>query len=263
MVFFCCDGCGETFKMHMLQNAVTATLSVVLNEYRNHTTCISEAERYEKTIYRGARKLDDSGTGHRQHQHNGKKLTPQEKWNQTIQIAAETSPPGLKSYMNQLAMQENEKQFRNFAANSLRLKGPNGEKKAIGEIWALLFKAREEEKQKQLAEEEAKKKAQEAKTPKISNKSKAASVSSDDNNSDESSPKLPSEKQVTKAIKKVLKQAPKKQMKFKALRKRVQESLAFKADKSGKKKWKKLVQQCVDANSKRLLVDGKTVTLKK
>lgn len=245
---------------------LTICCDLYADEYRNHTTCISEAERYEKTIYRGTRKLDDSGTGHRQHQNNGKKLTPQEKWNQTIQIAAETAPPALKAYMDQLAMQENvprkEKQFRNFAANSLRLKSQNGEK-AIGEIWALLFKVREEEKQKQLAEEEAKKKAQKAKTPKISNKSKAASVSSDDNNSEESSPELPSEKKVTKAVKKVLKQAPKKQLKFKALRKRVEESLAFKADKAGKKKWKKLVQQCVDANPKRLVVDGKTVTLKK
>lgn len=240
------------------------------DEYRNHTSCISEAERYEKTIYRGARKLDDSGTGHRQGgPQRIKKLTPQEAWNRTIEIAAEKAPQSLKSYMDQLAMLENvprkEKQFRNFTVNSLRLKGPGGEK-IKNEIWAFLAKVRDEEKKRREEEDNARKekhqsqKSEEDKKP----EPKAASVSEDDDNSSSisksSTPELPSEKAVTKAMKKVLKKAPNKQLKFKAVRKQVQESLAFKAD---KKQWKKLCQRCVDSNPKKLVLDGKVVSLRK
>ena len=61
------------------------------DEYRAHTSCISEAERYEKLIYRRARKLDESGTGHCTYgQQGGKnKLSPHEAWKQIIRVAAE------------------------------------------------------------------------------------------------------------------------------------------------------------------------------
>lgn len=184
--------------------------------------------------------------------------------------------------MDQLAMLENvprkEKQFRNFTVNSLRLRGPGGEN-IKGEIWALLSKVREDEKKKREEEENARKKKQQSKqseekdtSPEVAKESEATAVnvSEDDNNSSESknnassAKDLPSEKAVTTAIKKALKKAPNKQLKFKALRKQVQESLAFKADKgAAKKQWKKLCQQCVDANPKKLVVDGKTVSLAK
>jgi len=239
------------------------------DEYRNHTSCISEAERYEKTIYRGARKLDESGTGHRQQQHQrSKKLTPQEAWNQTIEVAAETAPPSLKSYMDQLAMMENvprkEKQFRNFTVNSLRLKGPGGEK-IKGEIWALLSKVREEEKKKREAHESNIKqqkqptpqKKDEEDSPNLSKEADSKAVSE----SEEELADLPSEKAVTKAMKKALKKSSNKQMKFKALRKQVHESLSLKADKSGEKKLKKLLKQCIDDNPKKIIMDGKIVKL--
>ena len=66
---------------------------------------------------------------------------------------------------------------------------------------------------------------------------------------------LPSEKTVTKAMKKALKKAPNRQLKFKVLRKQVQESLSFEAGKVSKEKWKTLLQRCVDANPKRLRMD--------
>mmetsp|Transcript_4216 Transcript_4216/g.10726 ORF Transcript_4216/g.10726 Transcript_4216/m.10726 type:complete len:296 (-) Transcript_4216:40-927(-) len=294
MVFFCCDGCGETFKKAKVDahaakcrecysvSCVDCSLSFFGDDYRNHTSCITEAERYEKTIYRGTRKLDESGTGHGNGQQRGKKLTPQEAWNQTIQIAAETAPSSLKSYMDQLAMLENvprkEKQFRNFTVNSLRLRGPNGEK-AKGDIWALLTKVREDEKRRKEEEDKQKKQQQAKPTPKgeetvlpdsfeTERTNAAISVSDDEpSNTDNSNkdsppdPDLPSEKAVTKAMKKVLKKAPQKQLKFKYLRKEVQESLSFKAGKNGKKKWKKLLKECVDANPKKLVMDGKIVSL--
>jgi hypothetical protein len=215
--------------------------------------------------------LDESGTGHRNKQQQGKKLTPQEAWNQTIQIAADTAPSSLKAYMEQLTLLENvprkEKQFRNFTVNSLRLKGPGGEK-VKGEIWALLVKVRDEDKKKK---EEANKtkqqKALENDEECMPTESKSNAVSSSDgeqsNNSSAQTNDLPSEKAVTKAAKRALKKAPKKQLKFKALRKRVKESLSFKTDKSGDKRFKKLLKHCVEANAKTLAIDGKTVTLKK
>lgn len=272
MVFFCCDGCGETMKKarvdgHAAKCRECYTVSCVDcsqkfygDEYRNHTSCISEAERYEKTIFRGARKLDESGTGHRGQQQQGKKLNPQEKWNITIQAAAETAPESLKSYLDQLAMCENvprkQKQFCNFTVNSLGLRGPRGDK-VKGEIWTLLVKAREEE--KKIQEAEAKERKQLAESTK--KKEVIASESSEDDQSTASIDDMPSKKEATKAMKKVLKKAPNRRLKFKVLRKQVQESLSIKAKGSGEKKLKKLLQECVDANPKKLVVDGKTVTL--
>ena len=170
--------------------------------------------------------------------------------------------------MDQLATLDNvprkEKQFRNFTVNSLRLRGPNAEK-IKDEIWKHLSKVREDEKQKK---EEAQKKQQSAKQDTKKEESKPTSISDDDKSSndakeEESSSSMPSEKEVTKAVKKVLKKAPNKSLKFKALRKTVQKTLVIKTKSdSAKKEWKKLLKQCVDANSKKLVVDGKIVSLK-
>ena len=162
-----------------------------------------------------------------------------------------------------------EKQFRNFTINSLGLKGTNGER-IKGEIWACLTKVREEEKRRK-EEEERKRKEQQQKVKEkdavpdsSSKKTKSVSESSDGSESSKSSTaELPSKKVIVKAMKKVLKKAPNKQLKFKALRKQVQESLALKSDKSGKKKLKKLLEECVKDNSKKIVMDGKTVVLSK
>lgn len=162
-----------------------------------------------------------------------------------------------------------EKQFRNFTVNSLRLKGASVER-TKDEIWKHISKVREDEKQKK---EEAQKNQPAKDTKKDAD---PTSISDDDKSTKEetkegemspssSSPlsSMPSEKEVTKAVKKALKKAPNKSLKFKALRKTVQESLVIKTKSdSAKKKWKQLLKQCVDANSKKLIVDGKLVSLK-
>lgn len=205
------------------------------------------------------------------------KRTPQEAWNNTIQVAAETAPSSLKSYMDQLAECENvprkEKQFRNFTVNSLKLRGPSGER-AKGEIWALLVKARDDEKkireEQEKEDKEAKLAAQKQnEVDQASKKSNSQTVSDSDDesgsssDSDTSTPALPSEKAVTKVMKKMLKKSSNKQMKFKALRKQVQHSFSLKADKEGKKKLKCLLQQCVDSNPEKLVMNGQIVTLTK
>jgi len=176
--------------------------------------------------------------------------------------------------MEQLTSLENvprkEKQFRNFTVNSLRLRGPSGEK-IKSELWVLLVKAREENKQKQAEHKQAK----QHKDPpserdggldsfKDSN-SKAISESDDElscnRNVKTSAADLPSQKAVTKAMKKALKKSPRRQLKFKYLRKEVQETLSYKAGKGGKKEWKKLLLRCVELDSNKLVMSGKAVTL--
>jgi len=159
-----------------------------------------------------------------------------------------------------------QKQFCNFTVNSLRLRGPGGEK-IKSELWAHLSKVRDEEKKKK--EDEEKKQKQESIeadkkdcVPNSSEKkeSKSVSASDDDDSSTSSVPEMPSDKEVTRAMKKVLKKAPNKQLKFKALRKQVQESFSSQVD---KKRWEKLLQECVNGNPKKLVLDGKIITLTK
>lgn len=65
MVFFVCEGCNETMKKNQVDkhaarckscHAVTCvdcSVSFYGNDYVAHTTCVSEAEKYEKTLYKG------------------------------------------------------------------------------------------------------------------------------------------------------------------------------------------------------------------
>jgi cell growth-regulating nucleolar protein len=65
MVFFVCEGCNETLKKNQVDRhaqrckscyAVTCVDCQVTfpgDDYAAHTTCISEAEKYEKSIYKG------------------------------------------------------------------------------------------------------------------------------------------------------------------------------------------------------------------
>jgi hypothetical protein len=198
---------------------------------------------------------------------NGKKLSPQETWQETIKIAADRAPPSVKFYLDQLAILENvprkEKQFRNFTVNSLRLKGPQGEQ-IKGEIWALLVKTKEEANIAKKEEEENKNQPKQIPMEKSDpSKETPDAAISDSGDEHDKATVLPSEKAVTKAMKRVLKKAPNKKLNFKALREKVQESLSFKVGKSGTKEWKKLLRGCVDANKKKMLLDGKIVSLTK
>ena len=182
--------------------------------------------------------------------------------------------------MTQLADLENvprkEKPFRNFLTNSLKLKGASGEKTKAG-MWALLVKVRDEQRKKRDEDSAAAKTANQAnqKEPKQeenkednkdeANNAKEISRSEPPKKLDEAeSSEMPSEKKLTKAMKKALKAAPNRQLKFKTLRKQVQTSLALKVNgKKREKEWKRLCNQCVKANPEKMTVDkyGKLVSL--
>ena len=162
------------------------------------------------------------------------------------------------------------KPFKNFTVNSLRFKGA-GYDRVKDEIWNHLVKVREDEKQKKEAQMKQQSSSQQAAKKDTKKDSEAKSVSDDDKsskegstNEDKESPSsLPSQKVVAKAVKKALKKAPNKSIKFKALRKQVQEALALKTTSSNaKKEWKKLLKRCVNENSKKFVVDSKMVSLR-
>ena len=233
---------------------------------------------YQKEIYLDEQKLNGPNGNTRK----SKKVVTQEAWNQTIITAVESAPPSLKAYMDQLVDFENvpqkEKQFRNFTVNSLRLNGSNGEK-IKDDIWKLLAKVRDDDKKKREEQEQQRKESKqgansENKDASSKKDSKSTTPMSDsdgelsvkDSKMDgaESKPAntaLPSEKEVTKAAKRVLKKAPNNTLKFKSLRKQVQESLLLKSD--SKEKLKKILKQCVETNPKKMVMDGKVVSLVK
>lgn len=108
------------------------------DDYRSHTACMTEAERYEKRTP-AAKK-------------NGGKRTPQEQWRDLVEVCQEKAPAHLQHYLHTMAQLDNvprkEKQFRNFTANSLNLrgKGQHGEK-IVTDIWNLLKTEREKQRE--------------------------------------------------------------------------------------------------------------------
>ena len=114
---------GHPMNPTVLPSIPTWILFILPDDYRDHTSCMSESQRYEQT--RG----DQFNNSHTQNG-NGKKAkkqSPQEAWMALIQRASQSASPDLKHYMNQISMLDNvprkEKQFRNFTSNSLNLRG--------------------------------------------------------------------------------------------------------------------------------------------
>ncbi len=231
------------------------------DDYRGHTSCISEAERYEKSIYKGPKKNDISN----------RKLTPQETWMSIISESLKSCPPSLTSYIETITSFENvprkEKPFRNFASNSLKLYGHDGEA-IITSLWKHFSAVRqkqtekkEESKKSQSCEENNKKSHSVDEEEK--NSQKSLSVNDEGKNSSKSlgkSGSIPDKKAVSKAIKKALKTAPKHELEFKKLRKMVKADESFQSNSMGKVEWKKIIKESI-MSKKSLKLDGKMVTL--
>ena len=247
------------------------------DNYRAHTSCISEAERYEKTAYRGPKKGDMSKT---------KKLSPQEAWNCLVAGAVETAPLSIRPNMERLAMLDNvprkQKQFRNFTANSLKLRGRDAE--VVDAMWAHLSKLKEEElatKAEQEVKNVAKKEKQDASDKeekgggmemkraasetKPSNDDAAAAAVSDGSSTNEEkatpTPHKIEAKKVNKAMKKVIKKVPRNKMKMRELRQKVMSRMKLKQ--SAEQELRKAIEGQIDANPKKFKLDGKFVLMLK
>ena len=227
------------------------------DDYRGHTSCITEVERYEK---RAPKK-------------NGK-VPPQQMWMDLIAEAVDTAPGHLKHHVHAMSSLDNvprkEKAFRNFTSNSLNLRGKSGEA-TVSEIWVFLCDLREAQKQQTAIVSRDDSGASNQQTEKESVVDSPANVevvsSVDDHDSGEAigqkntgdkttSETAISKKTVQKAMKRALKKASERALTVKALRKVVHNKLVC-----DKILLKKLVEQNLKSSDK-FVVDGKRVTLK-
>eukprot|EP00315_Gephyrocapsa_oceanica_P016768 CAMPEP_0185364944 /NCGR_PEP_ID=MMETSP1364-20130426/12735_1 /TAXON_ID=38817 /ORGANISM="Gephyrocapsa oceanica, Strain RCC1303" /LENGTH=345 /DNA_ID=CAMNT_0027965463 /DNA_START=107 /DNA_END=1144 /DNA_ORIENTATION=+ len=113
---FCCMDCGARFEGEA---------------YKEHTSCMSEAQRYEGKFY-----VPKENKGEKK----------QQSWMESVLAALEAAPAasaGLKSYVDRLTQYDNlprkKAKFVNFAKNSLNLKA---DREGIAEkLWALIESA--------------------------------------------------------------------------------------------------------------------------
>jgi cell growth-regulating nucleolar protein len=229
-------------------------IPIPTDDYKQHTSCVTEAERYEKTVYKGPRKNETKG----------RKLTPQECWMELIEESKNTCPSSLSSYIDNLLSLDNvprkERAFRNFAANSLRLRGPNGDA-IITSIWKHLSTVKEEqlkakEKLKEQAKEELSKLKSEEEPTSDEKVKESAGIANSNIKGDNSS----SNKKIAKAMKKTLKKAPSKQLKVKELRKLVKKLLDSEDITFSKDEIKIAIKQAISEN-KSISSEGKLVKI--
>jgi len=191
----------------------------------------------------------------------------------TIREALDTAPPALKPHLEQIVDLDNvprkEKQFRNFASNSLRLHGRSCDSVLVA-IWkhidgvkqkTILRKAKEDEELKAKSE----KVAQEKRSKEIDSGQGVSPVISDDEITDSSDEKekrskdskpVVNQKVYKKTMMKALKKAPNRKLKIKELRK-----ILLKNSEVDKLTMKKIMSQVLIENSKKILVEGKCITL--
>jgi cell growth-regulating nucleolar protein len=263
------------------------------DDYRTHTSCMTESERYEKK----GPSAKSAG-----------KVTPQQHWMNAIASAVDSAPAHLRNYVLTMSQLDNvprkEKQFRNFTANSLNLRG-NQRDAIVSDIWNLL-KAENEKRKSAVADpssseeppassecstsnhqlsNESNSKASESSKASLDAEQSVSNGSAQPSDVDTESPngkkakdspaskakaKKPeavasasTKKTVKKAIRGLLKKSREGAMTFKALRKAVREQLRL-----PKNDAKQYVADIVNKSSKRgsssfeIVQDGKAVRLK-
>lgn len=121
---------------------VDCSVTFYENDYAAHTTCISEAEKYEKSLYKA--------------KPGANKPKAQDIWTALIEdIAAESSqaPPSVRPFLERLStlsnVPRNKKKFINFSRNSLNIRSDS----VLEDMWNFLEKVREQ-KEKQSASTE-------------------------------------------------------------------------------------------------------------
>lgn len=149
MVFFVCEGCNETLKKNKVDQhaarcrncwAVSCVdCSVVFkgNDYAAHTSCISEAQKYEGSLYKEKTKGP-----------NAKKESPQERWMRVVQSAGAGSDSKFQNVLDRIAGYDNvprkRAKFLNFMKNSIAL----NDQAMVERVWDLYeanYKAAEAE----------------------------------------------------------------------------------------------------------------------
>ena len=136
MVFFCCNGCGDTLKKQKVDHhpcrssysCIDCNVNFTGNEYKKHTKCVSEAERYQGNLYQGK---EDKGA------------LKQNSWMISVRDAAESCKNNsqLKGLLVRIAENDNvprkKAKFLNFIKNSMRV----GNKDLVEKAWDAIEKA--------------------------------------------------------------------------------------------------------------------------
>ncbi|POM81618.1 Hypothetical protein PHPALM_389 [Phytophthora palmivora] len=146
MVFFVCEGCNETLKKNKVDahagrcrncwavSCVDCSVVFEGNDYAAHTSCISEAEKYEKSLFQGDKNKSKAG----------KKQTPQERWMDVVQSATCAEDRKVQDVLTRIAGYDNvprkKNKFVNFVTNSLALRDTTLVEKAWT-IYETAFKA--------------------------------------------------------------------------------------------------------------------------
>ena len=167
-----------------------------------------------------------------------------------------------------------EKAFRNFASNSLRLRGNHGSN-IVDTIWAHLCKVRQEsQEEKKCDQNNNDHPSKECKTEQDSDEKSKEKIETPPQNKTESitndtipliaatkssgKSKKNKNKDLLKVIKKKLKKSPKHKMKIKALRKDLKINNAFILKKDD---FKAIVKKLVDEKSEKFTLKGKYIAL--
>jgi len=136
MVSFTCDACGQTVRKNQVEKHYQnqcrscSVLSCIDcgkdfpgDAYKSHTSCISEAEKYQGHLY----KAKEGGN---------KGETKQKEWMKQVQDATGgIADPRLKSLLEKIAEYSNvprkKKKFENFCKNSIRIY----DQKTLEQLW--------------------------------------------------------------------------------------------------------------------------------
>lgn len=184
-----------------------------------------------------------------------------------------SNPQLLQSYLNTMAGLDNiprkEKQFLNFMANSLNLKGGKHGVDICKQLWNILKQEKDRRimaekertqdslKEKETSEEETSSSSAEQPQPEKDSNTPPPPSKEPTNSAADTSPsnntKDIDKKKVHKAMKKALKKAPNRSMKVKDLRKLLWQEYGIQA--------KKTQLQQVMASYKKAKIDGKTISL--
>ena len=235
--------CSELTKLRLICHFIS-TYSICTDDYRLHTSCITEAERYEKTVAKPKKA----------------KRNPQQEWMDIVETCASSAPSHLRDHMLTMSSLDNiprkEKQFVNFASNSLHLRGSN--KKIVDEIWSDLRRERERriaEKEKKEMIEREKQQLREKTVPNTKSEENKVCNSCNSNSNDVSI----DVKKVKKITKKTLKKAPNRSIRMKELRKILQKEMGL--PKGAKKRLKLILIQTAKTSSDKIKIDGKLMSL--
>jgi len=143
MVFFECQKCNESVKKPKLAKHLQSCRSYYVscidcskvfawNEWESHTSCISEAQKYQGSLYQAK-------------ENNNKGQKKQDAWienvEQLIHDPSSKIPPMLRSTLQKLLGFSNiprkQKPFTNFVKASLKMHN----EKQIAEIWEIISSA--------------------------------------------------------------------------------------------------------------------------